>query len=389
MTSPTRPLRILHVITAVGPTNGQYNEHCLPLARTREIAICSVFPASIPTPPEITLFEGDGTVRGFLRALRSALAARDYDVVHAHAAVAGMGLLATNVLGRRSMSNCVYTIQNSYRNYRLRNRLLLYAMFAAFPRIVLCSNAVEASMPSSLLRLGRGRTAVVPNAVDTRRAERVSAGRPRRDGFTVVSVGRLIPIKNAATVIGAFDGARDDDSRLVFVGDGSLRPELRADADRRSLNGQVEFTGLVERDDVYRHVAEGDVVVSASRGEGLPVAVLEAMACGRPVILSDIPPHREIVDREDFIPLIPPDDVDGFATELRRYRDMPREERARLGTECRQLVEERFGLEAMHRAYVPIYVHLMGSRADRDAVDWSFPRAIDAEDESNTRRAAT
>jgi glycosyltransferase involved in cell wall biosynthesis len=372
-TTPTRPLRILHVITSVGPTNGQYNEHCLPLARTREIAICSVFPASIKTPPGITLFEGDGTVRGFLRALRSALAARDYDVVHAHAAVAGMGLLAANLLGHRSMSNCVYTIQNSYRNYRLRNRLLLYAMFAAFPRIVLCSNAVEASMPSSLRRLGRGRTAVVPNAVDTRRAERVSAGRRRRDGFTVVSVGRLIPIKNAATVIGAFDCARDADSRLVFVGDGSLRPELRADADRRSMNGQVVFTGLVQRDDVYRHVAEGDVVVSASRGEGLPVAVLEAMACGRPVILSDIPPHREIVEREGFVPLIPPDDVDGFASELRRYRDMPDGERARLGAECRRLVEERFGLEAMHRAYIPIYAHVMGSRADRDAVELVIP----------------
>ncbi len=373
MTTHTRPVRILHVIAAVGPTNGQYNEHCLPLATTREIAICSVFPALIPTPPEITLFEGDGTVRGFLRALRSALAARDYDVVHAHAAVAGMGLLAANTLGRRSMSNCVYTIQNSFRNYRLRNRLLLYLMFAAFPRIVLCSNAVEASLPPSLRRLGRGRTTVVPNAVDTRRAERVSGGRTSRDGFTVVSVGRLIPIKNAATVIGAFDSARDADSRLVFVGDGSLRRELRADADRRSMNGQVVFTGLVERDDVYRHVAEGDVVVSASRGEGLPVAVLEAMACGRPVILSDIPPHREIVDREGFIPLIPPDDVEGFAAELRRFKDMPSEERERLGARCRRLVEERFGLEAMHRAYVPIYKHVMGHRADQAAVELDFP----------------
>jgi glycosyltransferase involved in cell wall biosynthesis len=370
-----RPLKMLHVIPAVGPTNGQYNEHCLPLARERRIAICSVFPASVTPPPEISLFEGDGTMRGFARALRRAFAAEDYDVVHAHAAVAGASLLAANLLARRPMSNCVYTVQNSYRNYKLRNRLLLYALFAGFARVVYCSNAVERSMPRLLRGIARGKTAVVPNAVDTRRAERVAATIDRRDGagFTAVAVGRLIPIKNGSTVIEAFDRCRDDDSRLVFVGDGALRGALRAQADRRLLNGQVLFTGLVDRDDVYRHVASGDVVVSASRGEGLPVAVLEAMACGRPVILSDIPPHREIADGAPFIALVPPNDVAGFAAELRRFMEMSEEQREEVGDQCRRLAERRFGLDAMHRAYVPIYTGVMGDEAGDAGVRVSPP----------------
>jgi glycosyltransferase involved in cell wall biosynthesis len=370
-----RPLRILHVIPAVGPTNGQYNEHCLPLAGERRIAICSVFPAAVSPPPEISLFEGDGTTRGFARALRRAFAAEDYDVVHAHAAVAGAGLLAANLLARRPMSNCVYTVQNSYRNYKLRNRLLLYAMFAGFARIVYCSHAVERSMPRLLRRIARGKTAVVPNAVDTRRAERVASSVERRNGagFTAVAVGRLIRIKNSSTVIEAFDQSRDEDSRLVFVGDGALRGALRSEADRRSLNGHVLFTGLVDRDDVYRYVAAGDVVVSASRGEGLPVAVLEAMACGRPVILSDIPPHREIADGASFIALVPPNDAAGFAGELRRFMEMSQEEREDVGDRCRRLAEDRYGLDAMHRAYVPIYTDVMGDRAREEDVRVAVP----------------
>jgi glycosyltransferase involved in cell wall biosynthesis len=374
MTARSRPLSILHVVAAVGPTNGQYNEHCLPLAHARRIAICSVTPATVTPPPEIALFEGDGTARGFARALRRAFAAADYDVVHAHAAVAGAGLLAANVLARRSMSNTVYTVQNCYRNYKLRNRVLLYLMFAAFARVVFCSNAVERSMPWTLRRLSRRKAAVVENAVDLARARRVaSAAAHDGAGFTAVSVGRLIEIKNGRTLLEAFDRSRRDDSRLVFVGDGALRGALRTEADRRALDGQVVFTGLVERDDVYRHLAAADVVVSASRGEGLPVAVLEAMACGRPVILSDIPPHREIAGGASFIGLVAPDDAEGFAGELRRFMDMSEEDRAELGERCRRLVEERFGLDAMHRSYVPIYAALLGRRARDDGVAVAVP----------------
>jgi hypothetical protein len=88
--------------------------------------------------------------------------------------------------------------------------------------------------------------------------------------------------------------------------------------------------------------------------------------------------------------LIPPDDVDGFAAALRRYRDMPRGDRERLGSRCKRLVEERFGLEAMHRAYVPIYTYVMGPRADRESVQVVIPPDVyEAGDDSNARRPVT
>lgn len=403
------PGRILHVLVTVAATNGQYNEHCLPLARERRITICALCPSSLVPPAEITLLEGDGTVRGCLRVLRRALDRDNYEVVHAHAPASGVALLAANLLYRRSMAHSVFTMQNSFSNYRLRNRLLLVPIFAAFPAVVLCSEAVRESLPTLLRRIGGSRITVVPNAVDLQRvdraldvaarepgererrtrvigenpegrapAERADCGAPaesrkrfrgvqmrtgQHHGFTVVSVGRLVDMKNPFTLLSAFEQSRGDGGRLVFVGDGPLRPGLEAAAAALGPPGEVTFTGLVGRDDVYRHVATADLCVSTSYGEGMPVAVLEAMACGRPVLLSDIPPHREIARGTDVIPLVPPDDVDGFAEQIRRFRALAPAGLAAVGTACRQLVEDRYGIPAMHAALNEVYQRVTATTA--------------------------
>jgi glycosyltransferase involved in cell wall biosynthesis len=376
------PGNILHVLVGVGPTNGQYNEHCLPLRRARSVSICSLTKPAVVPPPEIRLYVGDGTARGCMRVVRTALAGDDYDVVHAHAPVSGAMLLVVNLLRGRSMARCAYTMQNSFPNYRLRNRLLLYPLFATFPVVIVCSESARESLPPLLRRLGGRRVSVVPNGVDLDRVDRVLSRSadpdPRRDHavlasyphgrggsgeFRVVSVGRLIEIKNSATLLEAFDEAAVAGSRLTFVGDGPLRPHLTAKAGAMGRTDQVAFTGVVERDDVYHHMARADLYVSTSYGEGMPVAVLEAMASRRPVVLSDIQPHREVAEGADFIPLVPPDDVSGFAAHVSRFATMAKEERDEIGRRCRQLVEDRYSIGAMHRTLSDVYARLSGPAA--------------------------
>lgn len=359
-----RRLRVLHVILVLGETNSQYNEHCLPVRHERDLSICTYFVPKLEAPPEIRIFAGDDTLRGFFRALRAALDAGGYDAIHAHAPQTGFLLpLALAVRPRwwRLRKRLAYTVHDSYQDYKPRNKLLMLLPLATFRRVVFCGRSAFESYPRAWRRLVGARARVVPNAADFQRVDRAIEGvMPSRNGapFTVVSVGRLEKVKDPATVLTAFERIGDDGARLAYVGAGVLGDDLAQQVDAARLGDRVELAGLVPRDEVFERCARADLFVSASHGEGLPVAVMEAMAAGCPVVLSDIPPHREVADGVDFVPFVAPGDVDGFAREIERFRAMPREERRRIGLQGRDLVRSRYGLATMHAGYRAVYEEL-------------------------------
>ncbi len=352
---------VLHVILKIQPTNGQYNEHCLPfldgrIEDPRRLVVCSFLPPDLDVHPDLELFAGDGTFRGGMRALDQALRLEP-DVVHVHAPQTGVLVIVAALRRRCGLANAVYTIQNSYQNYRLRNRLLMILVFAAYPRLVFCSEAARASMSKLLRRLARDKSTVIPNAVDVEGLEAVVDAVPARsaDGFEVVSVGRLIDIKAPLDIVQAVADIAEPAVRLTFVGDGPLRPAIEAEAQRLGLADRVTVTGMVSRPDVYRHVAQADLFVSASHGEGLPVAVLESMLCGPPGVITRIPPHEELVDGLDDAVLVPVGDVPALAAAITEAVAVGPAERANRAAAGRAHVESRYGLGAMHQAYGPVY----------------------------------
>lgn len=362
---PGKPdrLRVLHVLLSIGETSAPYNEHCLSVAPRRDIGVCTYFPSRVVPPNTITSFEGDGSPTGFLRALKRALASRAWDIIHVHAPQAALVLLVTRLWACRVLrDSSVYTVHNSFKNYKVRNRLLLIPTFLGFRSVVCCSRVARDSFPPFFRRLAGARLCVVQNGVDIDRLDRIvgPGTRGARDGaFTIASVGQLIDRKDPLCVLSAFAAADDGQSRLAFIGAGYLHERLTAEIRARGLADRVELSGLVPRETVYEHLSRAHVFVSASRGEGLPVAVLEAMACHCPVVLSDIPPHREIAAGVDFIPLVPLGDMEALALELKRYRAMSPHERVAIGQKCRQIAESRFSLRAMHAGYEAIYTEVL------------------------------
>jgi len=361
-----RRLSILHIILVLKPTNGQYNEHCLPLMDKRDITICTFFKSDITPPKAITLFDGDNTIMGFFRAVRAALAKREYDIIHVHTPHAGVLLLvALFMFGmyKKLIPSTVHTVQNSYENFKFRNKLLFIPSFVFFRQMVFCSHASYDSFPNFYKWLAADRMHVVQNGVDLNRIDHITKARPavHNEHFTIATVG-LIKIKNPTTVLDATYQYNNQDTKLTFLGEGSLRPVLMQKVERLGLQQKVQLTGMVARDKVFEYFTRADLFVSSSWGEGLPVAVMEAMACGCPVVLSNIPPHREIAEGVDFIPLLKPNDVTGFAQEIKKFREMSVSERTVIGQKCRKLIEDRFSLPIMHAGYQEIYAKITGTQ---------------------------
>jgi len=119
-----------------------------------------------------------------------------------------------------------------------------------------------------------------------------------KDEFVFACVGRLHPSKGHKYLIEAVDHLRDTHPfiRILIVGDGPLQKELIEEAQVRGLHEQINFIGY--RNDVYRILAAGNALVQPSIFEGFGLASAEAMACGLPVISTNLPSIAEVVQHE-------------------------------------------------------------------------------------------
>ena len=132
------------------------------------------------------------------------------------------------------------------------------------------------------------------------------AGRPAGADKVIVSVGRLIAEKNLLTLVAALRRVCDQAEAWAFLcGEGPQRRRIEAAVRQQGLENRVCLTGHV--DDVWARLKAADVFVSVSRIEGHPNAVIEAMACGCPLVVSDIPAHREFLSSDSAL-LVAPDD---------------------------------------------------------------------------------
>lgn len=132
---------------------------------------------------------------------------------------------------------------------------------------------------------------------------------------TLVHLGRARRYKAIDVVIRAFSRVREalPGARLVVIGDGPELPALRALATRLGLDAGVEFTGHIPAPQIVEHLNRCHVVLNASPKEGWGLTVVEANACGVPVVGSDSPGLRDSIRDGATGFLVPPGDVDAFA----------------------------------------------------------------------------
>ena len=156
------------------------------------------------------------------------------------------------------------------------------------------------------------------------------------------AVGRLVPIKDVATLLQAMTLLPD--VHLAVVGDGELRSALEQQAKDLGLAGRVHFTGwITDVAAVYRDI---DVAVLSSRNEGTPVALIEAGASGRPSVATDVGGVRAVVEDGVTGYLVPPAETEVLARRVEALLGDP-QLRRRMGMAGRERVRHRFGHERL------------------------------------------
>lgn len=300
------------------------------------------------------------------RALRRVHRAVNPDIVH-HVALQAcvLGLIAA--VGRPCASvnafiGLGYSFTSNATKARLLRRLigaLLRSLVGRQRSIALVQNGDDLAALMSL-GIANDRIALISGSgVDIQRFTPLPEPEgPPTFGF----VGRLLDDKGIRTLIAAHRllQERGLTARLLIAGTPDpANPAAVSQAEAASWNNEPGITCLGHVDDIAGLWARAYVAVLPSRREGLPLSLLEAAACGRAMVASDVPGCREIVIHEQTGLLFPVDDAPALADAMQRLATMP-DLRARYAAAARNLVVEKFSADIIGRQTVGLYRRLLG-----------------------------
>lgn len=348
-----------HEVAIVAPVSAGYVDTEPRVFRYPAITL----PTQVPTPLAIPL-----APRVYRR-----IEALKLDVIHSQHPFS-VGRAAAAIAARLDLP-LVYTFHTQYEQYAhyvpLNQTLVrwmarrLVTGYAERCDVIVCP---APSIVALLRSYGISRPVeVVHNGIDLSMFERAQPGTLRvqwgigPDAPAALFTGRLAREKNLDFLLEAFRraAATVPDAHLVLVGDGADGEHLRRLAGDMDLGGRVHFAGAVAYDDIPAYYAAADLFVMPSVTEVRPLAILEAMAAGLPVLALDAPGAADTVT-SGADGMLAPHDVNGFARVLARLLQSPGE-RCRLGANARNTAR-RYSITATARRLVEIYERLLLTR---------------------------
>jgi glycosyltransferase involved in cell wall biosynthesis len=292
----------------------------------------------------------------------------DFDIVHAHSPlvpVPGSGLPLLTTVHTPMRADTAAIRVTSVRSALIRAQGLVSAhlesgLFARSDEIVAVAHSVADELAA--YGLDPASIAVLGNAVDPQLfAPNDDAAKPGN----LLYVGRLSDRKGLADLVEAtaIVARTRPATRLVLVGSGPLEGSLRGLAAELGIGQQVEFAGHIDATDRERLVGQyqqAATYVQPSHYEGLPTALLEAMACARPVVATAISGHLDAILPDKNGLLVPAREPAALATAIGRLLDDPGWA-AGLGRAARQTVLEHYSWTTLGDAYEAAYDRLLAA----------------------------
>jgi glycosyltransferase involved in cell wall biosynthesis len=364
------------VLQVLQPEDGGVAQHVLDLSlalaeRGWEVEVaapprCTALPrlraAGVPVHPlPLVRAPGAADLRA-LRALRGLDRARRYSLVHAHSSKAGAIARAGLGPARRLVytPHCfAFASEDFSASRRAGYRLIEQALLPRTAAVVAVSEW-EAELCRRLVG-GSGRVELIRNGTHACRemppdAELVAwkGGHP-----LAALVSKLRPQKDPLALVhaaAALQRRGELPGRVAVVGDGELLPAVRTEIERLGVPEHVRWFPF--KGDSARYLAAIDLLVMPSRWESLPIGLIEAMACGVPVLATAVGGVPELVRNGVTGRLVPPGDARSLEQALSELLARP-SERASLGAAARAYAERRLGLDAMVEATVALYDRLL------------------------------
>jgi glycosyltransferase involved in cell wall biosynthesis len=284
------------------------------------------------------------------------------DIVHNH--TGWYGLLIGKLLGART----VETVHNVYFWFG-RPQRLQYGLFAHLSdRVIAVSGVVKEFTIDFFPFFPKGRIQVVHNGIEVhpppaeevRRSTRAEFG-VAEDAVLLGFVGRLTEQKGLTYLLDAMKEILPDypTTKILLIGEGELREELAAKAERLSVLHAVIFGGT--RRDIARILSAFDIFVLPSLWEGLPISLLEAMAMELPVVATDAGGVKEVIDSGKVGVLLQPKDVAGLVKSL-SHLIADGAARRSMGIAARQKIIEGFSAQAMLAKTEQIYREILARK---------------------------
>lgn len=269
------------------------------------------------------------------------------DILHIHGArkpYAALAAFLAMLFGRR----VIYTPHCYYDDARGLKRLAKRAWDTTIERWLLLNSDTVILLSEHWLhyltarRLRVTHPVIVPNCVLGRDVEerRASRGGKLRGTPALLSVGRLDPVKRLDDAIKALTYPSLSDAVLHIVGRGPDAERLAALVGDLGVGTRVKFYGFAEDADVARLAAAADVFVMPSAVEGMPTVLIEMILMGLPVVASDIPGNRAVLDLLELDVLFPVGDVLRMAEQINRAATRP------LPDKVQRTVREHFTWES-------------------------------------------
>jgi glycosyltransferase involved in cell wall biosynthesis len=203
--------------------------------------------------------------------------------------------------------------------------------------------------------LGRGTVISIPNCVPNNFSS-LTVSSSNKEPLVIGSVGRLDAMKGHDVLIRAISQLQG--VGVVILGEGGQRAALEKLSVQLGVSDRISFPGWV--DDPRSYLSQFDVFAMPSRSEGFPLAIVEAMLAGLPVVATRVGSVSEAVIDGVTGLLVNKNDVDGLVVALRKLRDDPAL-RLHLGQQGRELAQRHFTVDVMVKRYEQLWCKLLAS----------------------------